>query len=259
MGDGPVSNGRRRGRGAGHGRVSRLGLVSATKKRPRTTPSKVVSDHPVTHPTEVCHWSRENIPSPTVGTSWDTAREQHSVQMPISSNEHLVRPKKTQHNQINGTHTHTHPCEGTEQTRPLRMYAEHVSSTAFRCPSVPMNTSSGPRKHNTIKTIIVTNWHKARCLSKNRHSETPTHTHTHTHAHAIAGQTGTTQDPNARILVSWIVKQDNACSAYSTAIGAFLQHRGQGGHILTPARRLQSTSGCVSQPEACNRPAQELD
>ena len=41
----------------------------------------------------------------------------------------------------------------------------------------------------------------------------------HTHKHTIAKQTGTTQVPNARILVSWIVKQDRACS---TPIGAFL-------------------------------------
>ena len=37
--------------------------------------------------------------------------------------------------------------------------------------------------------------------------------------HTIARQTGTTQAPNARILVSWIVKQDRACS---TPTGAFL-------------------------------------
>ena len=42
-------------------------------------------------------------------------------------------------------------------------------------------------------------------------THTPTHTHTHTHTHTIARQTGTTQDPNVRILVSWIVKQDRAC------------------------------------------------
>ena len=50
-----------------------------------------------------------------------------------------------------------------------------------------------------------------------------THTHTPTHKHTIARQTGRTQDPNARILVSWIVKQDKACP---TPIGAFLQYRG---------------------------------
>ena len=38
------------------------------------------------------------------------------------------------------------------------------------------------------------------------------------HRHMIAKQTSTTQVPNVRLLVSWIVKQDTACS---TQVGAF--------------------------------------
>ena len=52
-------------------------------------------------------------------------------------------------------------------------------------------------------------------------AQTMPHAYTHTHTHTIARQTGTTQDPNTRILVNWIVKQDTACP---TLIGAFLQH-----------------------------------
>ena len=70
-----------------------------------------------------------------------------------------------------------------------------------------------------------------------------THTRVRAHTHTIAGQTGTTQDPNAKILVGWIAKQDKACP---TPTGTFLQYRGQGGHILTPGRRLQLASGSVA-------------
>ena len=63
-------------------------------------------------------------------------------------------------------------------------------------------------------------------------------------------QTDTTQESNARILVSWIVKHDKACP---TPIGAFLRHKGQGRHFLVPARRLDSASGSVAQPEACSK------
>ena len=79
---------------------------------------------------------------------------------------------------------------------------------------------------------------------------------THTHRHTIAGQTGTTQDPSARTLVGWIVKQAKACPPPT---GAVLQRRGQGGDILTAGRRLQSASGSVAQPEACSRQAPEPD
>ena len=71
-----------------------------------------------------------------------------------------------------------------------------------------------------------------------------------THIHRIAGQTGTTQGPNARSLISWIVKQNRACP---TPIGAFLQYRGQGRQILVPVQRLQSASGSVAPPEACRK------
>ena len=49
-----------------------------------------------------------------------------------------------------------------------------------------------------------------------------THARTRACTHTIARQTGTTQVPSVKILVSWIVKQDRACP---TPIGAFLQHR----------------------------------
>ena len=49
-----------------------------------------------------------------------------------------------------------------------------------------------------------------------------THTRARAHTRMVARQTGTTQVPSIRILVSWIVKQDRACP---TPIGAFLQHR----------------------------------
>ena len=53
----------------------------------------------------------------------------------------------------------------------------------------------------------------------------------------LQGKTGTTQVLSARILVSWIVKQDKACP---TPIGAFLQYRGQGGYILFMVTRSVS-------------------
>ena len=89
-----------------------------------------------------------------------------------------------------------------DQTQPLRMYVPRASSTASERSSVSMNTSSGPREHKTIKTMIVTFCHKARRLPKQNidtqkhtiwthththtHAHTHTYTHTHTHAHAHA-------------------------------------------------------------------------
>jgi hypothetical protein len=67
-------------------------------------------------------------------------------------------------------------------------------------------------------------------------------THTVTSAlppHRIVRQTGTTQVPSVRILVSWNVKQDRACPA---PIGAFLQYRGQDGYILDPPHTRAHTA-----------------
>ena len=81
-------------------------------------------------------------------------------------------------------------------------------------------------------------------------TEQDTNTHTHTHTHTIARQTGTTQVPSVRILVSWNVKQDSACP---TPIGAFLQYRGQDGYILDQGQQVDGASASVAAAEACGK------
>ena len=82
------------------------------------------------------------------------------------------------------------------------------------------------------------------------HTHTHTHTYTHTHTHTLLqGKMGTTQVPNARILVSWIVKQDKACP---TPLDAFLQYRERAGTSCSCSRGRLASGSAPSQ-----RPAQD--
>ena len=79
----------------------------------------------------------------------------------------------------------------------------------------------------------------------------------HTHTHTIARQTGTMRFPGVKILVSWNVKQDRACSPPR---GAFLQQRerqgwarvsGAGGGVLaSPGPQTHSPCAAASVPGA---------